>query len=165
MTEFVVKVGTATVVMTGIEFMTYANRYLDAAESLANHFDSDQWFDPLPYQLLCQSLELHLKSFIWLTDKHSRDKIKNKYWHDIVKLWRHSKSRGIAKYCTPTDLRNNTIELVGPYYEARKFTYLDLDMSWEGIPNLRANPKSIPTLLRLCKQLRKSLNEPILNAS
>jgi len=164
-TGIVVEVGIATVVMTGIEFMIYANRYLEAAESLSNQSDSDQWFDPLPYQLLCQSLELHLKSFIWLTDKHSRDKIKNKYRHDIVKLWRHSKSRGIAKFCAPTDLRNKTIELVGPYYKARKFTYLDLSMSWEGIRNLRANPKSIPTLLRLCKRLRKSVDKPILNAS
>jgi len=31
--------------------------------------------------------------------------------------------------------------------------------------NLRANPKSIPTLMRLCKQLRESLKKPILNAS
>ena len=126
MAEIILKVGTATVVMTGIEFMTYANHYLKAAEFLANHSDSDQWFDPLPYQLLCQSLELHLKSFIWLADKLSRKKIKSKYGHDIVKLWRHSKSRGISKFCTPTNLRNTTIELVGPYYKARKFTYLDL---------------------------------------
>lgn len=165
MADIVVKVGTATVVMTGIEFMTNANHYLKAAESLANHSASDQWFDPLPYQLLCQSLELHLKSFIWFTDKPSRQKIRNKYGHDIVKLWRHSKSRGINKFCKPTRLRNATIELVGPYYKERKFTYLDLSMSWKGIPKLRANPKSIPTLIRLCKQLQKSLKKPIPNAS
>ena len=165
MTNVVATIGTATVVMTGIEYMTYANNYLDAAESLINNDSSEQWFDPLPYQLLCQSLELHLKSFIWLTDKHSRDKIKNKYGHDIVKLWRHANTRGIDKYCTSTDLRTKTIELVGPYYKTRKFAYLDLSMSWEGIPKLRSHPKTIGALARLCNRLRKSLNKPILRAS
>lgn len=165
MAGIVVQVGTATLAVTGIQFMLYANRYLEAGESIINNSASDQWFDPLPYQLFCQSLELHLKSFIWLSDKHNQKKIKGKYGHDIVKLWRQSKSRGINKFCVPTDLRNKTIKLVGPYYKARKFTYLDLSMSWEGIPKLRANPKSIPTLLRLCRKLGKSLNKPILNAS
>lgn len=151
--------------MTGVEFMTYANHYLTAAESLAKRTDSGQWFDPLPYQLLCQSLELHLKSFVWFSDKLSRKKIRNKYGHDIVKLWRHCKSRGINQYCTPTKMRDMEIAFVGPYYKARRFAYLDLSMSWEGIPKLRTNPRSIPTLIRLCKQLRKSLRKPILNAS
>ena len=159
------KIEPVTIVMIGVEFMTYGNHYLDAAESLTNHSASEQWFDPLPYQLVCQSLELHLKSFIWLTDKLSRDKIKKDYGHDIVKLWMHSKARGISKFCAPTGLRDRIINLVGPYYKARKFAYLDLSMSWEGIPNLRATPESLPTLMRLCKQLRKSLKKPILDAS
>ncbi|MDP3590065.1 MAG: hypothetical protein Q8R54_05935 [Methylobacter sp.] len=165
MSAIVVQIKPATVVMTGIEFMSYGNRYLDAVESLSNYSESEQWFDPLPYQLLCQSLELFLKSFIWLSDKHSRKTIKNKYGHNIVKLWNHSKSRGIKKYCVPTNLRNDTIELVGPYYKDRKFAYLDLNMSWEGIPKLSANPKSINILMRLCRQLSKSLDKPVLNAS
>ena len=41
-------------VMTGIEFMQYGNHYLDAAEYLYAK-EPDTWFDPLPYQLLCQS--------------------------------------------------------------------------------------------------------------
>ena len=38
-------------------------------------------------------------------------------------------------------------------------------MSWEGIPHLRAHPEARNIIMRLCKQLRKSLNKPILNAS
>lgn len=48
MAQIVVKVGTATVVMTGIEFMTYANRYFDAEEALRGQ-SRDEWFDPIPY--------------------------------------------------------------------------------------------------------------------
>ena len=164
MTDYAIKVEPATIVMTGIEFMTYANRYFDAEEALHGRV-RDEWFDPIPYHLLCQSLELHLKSFIWLTDRLARDRFRRKYGHDIIKLWRHAKDRGITKYCTATQLRNDTINLVGPYYKDRKFGYLDLLMSWEGIPILRANKHVLPTVRRLCKQLQKSLKRPILQAS
>ena len=150
--------------MTGIEFMQYGNHYLAAAEYLLGR-KSDDWFDPLPYQLLCQSLELHLKSFVWLKDSLSRRTVRNKYGHDIEKLWRHAKLRGVARYCSPTPARDSAIALLGPYYRDRKFAYLDLSMSFEGIPKIRARPEARQTILRLCRQFKKSLHKPILNAS
>ena len=150
--------------MTGIEFMQYGNHYLEAAEYLHGR-EPNAWFDPLPYQLLCQSLELHLKSFIWLADRSSRSNIKNKYGHNIEKLWRHAKGRKLSHHCQPTLARDEMISLLGPYYKDRKFAYLDLSMSWEGIPRIRAHPEARPVMTRLCRQLRKSLREPILNAS
>lgn len=150
--------------MTGIEFMQYGNRYLGAAEYLSKR-TTDEWFDPLSYQLLCQSLELHLKSYIWLSDRLSRNKIKNKYGHDIQKLWRHAKQRRISRYCQPTPPRDFAIDLLGPYYKDRRFAYLDLSMSWEGIPRLRAHPEALAVIARLCRRLKQSLRKPILNAS
>jgi hypothetical protein len=164
MPGIVVEIKPATVVMTGIEFMQYGTYYLDAAEYLSAR-DPDAWFDPLPYQLLCQSLELHLKSFIWLIDHLSRKTIRNKYGHDIEKLWLHAKERGISRYCRPTGPRDQTLALLGPYYKDRKFTYLDLSMSWEGIPKIRAHPEARTVMMRLCRQLKKSLHKPILHAS
>lgn len=164
MPGIVVEIKPATVVMTGIEFMQYGNHYLDAAEYLSAR-DPDAWFDPLPYQLLCQSLELHLKSFIWLIDRLSRRTIRNKYGHDIEKLWRHAKEGGISRYCRPTEARDNTLALLGRYYRDRKFAYLDLSMAWEGIPKIRAHPKAKIVMTRLCRQLKKSLRGPILHAS
>ena len=114
----VVQLNPVTVVMTGIEFMQYGNHYLQAAERLPTNPD-ETWFDPLPYQLLCQAFELHMKSFIWLKDQHSRKTIKNKYGHDIEKLWRQSKERGVYRYCKPTISRDETISLLGPYYKGQ----------------------------------------------
>jgi hypothetical protein len=71
--------------MTGVEFMQYGNHYLAAAEYLERR-KSEAWFDPLPYQLLCQSLELHLKSFSWLKDRLGRHLFRHRYGHDIEKL-------------------------------------------------------------------------------
>ena len=160
----VIQVGTATVVMAGIEFLQYGSRYLDAAEYLADR-KPDSWFDPLPYQLICQSLELHLKAFIWLSDGLSRTTMKNKYGHNIEKLWRHAKERKLARYCLPSKARDDAITLLGPYYKDRRFAYLDLSMSWEGIPRIRAHPKALAVMTRLCRRLKKALHKPVLNAS
>lgn len=151
--------------MTGIAFMVYANRYREAAVTLASTTRAKTGFDPTVYFLFCLSLELHLKSFIWLHDRIEKEKIKNKYRHNIEKLWSHSKTRGIEKYAQPTTLRDHVITLVGPYYRKRQFNYLDLEMVFSGYRNLKAEPKVLHTLSRLTNQLGKSLRKPILRAS
>lgn len=160
----VIHVQPATVVVTGIEFMQYGDHYLKAAEYLAGRAPGP-WFDPLPYQLLCQSLELHLKSFIWLSDRLSRKTIKSEYRHDIQKLWSDAKARGLSQYCQPTSLRDATVQMLGPYYKGRQFTYLDLTMSFSGIPKIRAHPGALTVMTRLCRRLSTSLHKPILTAS
>jgi hypothetical protein len=150
--------------MTGIEFFSYATRFLDAAEAL--HRDTYKVpYDAVQLHLLCQSLELYLKAFIWLIDRHSRDKFRSKYGHDLVKLWRHSRSRGIQKYCAITPRRDEIVALVGPYYKARKFVYADISMLVDGIPRLRNNTKALTTLRRLCRRLQKTLKDPVIEAS
>ena len=151
--------------MTGTAFMVYANRYREAAVKLASTTKAKNGFDPVIYFLFCLSLELHLKSYIWLHDQIGTEKIRTKYRHDIEKLWSHAKSKGIAKFAQPTTLRERVIKLVGPYYRDRQFNYLDLKMVFGGYKNLKAESKVLPTLSRLTDQLGKSLREPILHVS
>ena len=146
MTNVVIKPKTAHVNMTGTAFMVYANRYREAAVALTSTTRTKNGFDPAVYFLFCLSLELHLKSFIWLHDRTGKEIIKNKYRHNIEKLWRHSKIRGIGKYAQPTTLRDHVITLVGPCYRKRQFNYLDLEMVFSGYKNLKAEPKILPTL-------------------
>ena len=164
MARHVIQVPTTTIVMTGAEFMIYAKRYFEAAEAL-RRLPSRTSFDPIPYHLLCQSLELHLKSFIWLIDRLPRNNFKSQYGHDIVELWCDAKDRKIKKYCAPTARRDEVIKLVGPYYKNRQFAYLDLPMAFKGMRKLRENKLVIPTLYKLCKQLGKSLRRPMLAAN
>ena len=115
--------------------------------------------------MLCQSLELHLKSFIWLVDRIGRDRFRRKYGHDIEKLWRHAKAKGIRKYVGATKLRDSVIALLGPYYKRRQFTYLDLDMAFWGVKNQKRETRAVATLSRLTGQLAQTLRDPILAAS
>lgn len=134
-----------------------ANRYREAALAWLPTSRRADRFDPVSYYLLCLSLELHLKSYIWLHDQIGHQKLKKKYGHNIEKLWHHSKTRGIKKYARTTPLRDRVISLVGPYYRNRQFNYLDLDMVFSGFNNLKFEPKALPTLSRLTGQLGKSL--------
>ena len=66
MTDIRIQAETAHLDMTGTAFMVYANRYQDAAVRYLSVKRDVPGFDPVPYYLLCQSLELHLKSYVWL---------------------------------------------------------------------------------------------------
>ena len=165
MANIVLKPESLTIIITGVYFRKYAVRYQEAAVQALSSCVTKEPFDPIPYQLFCQSLELHLKSYIWIKEKYGRDKFRKKYGHDIVKLWRHSKDRGIQKYIKLTPLRERVINLVGPYYKARKFCYLDIDMVYDGYKDIKSEPKSLQTLKRLTLQLCNSLRRPLYDAS
>lgn len=161
----VVQAGTAHIDMTGVAFMTYAQRYREAAIKVLINNNQEIGFDPALYQLLAQSLELHLKSYIWLVDKISWKKIKSNYGHNIQKLWSDSKDLGIDKFAKVTPLRDRVISLINKYYHKRRFCYLDMEMIFKGFKDLDSEPKAINTLLRLTLQLKKSLRDPILKSS
>lgn len=164
MANMVTKPETGGFTLDGLGFLLYAHRYYEAAEVLRKG-GSRKFGDPLQYHLLCQSLELNLKAFIWLVDRPSGDRFKNYYKHKLVKLWEDSKAKGIRKYCALTPLRDQTIALVGPYYRERQFAYLDVEMLTKGFPELEKNKKVIPTLRGLCKQLLNGLTRTVGAAS
>ena len=165
MSGTVIKAKSAYVIITGTNFIVYANRYHEAALKCLPSPKHVREFDPVPYYLLCQSLELHLKSFIWLKDRVSTDVLKRTYGHNLEKLWTEAKKRGIDRYAKTTNLRNRVISLVSPYYQDRKLNYLDLDMIFNGYKDLKSEKKTILTLKRLTQQLGNSLRQPILQAS
>jgi HEPN domain-containing protein len=148
--------------ITGVTFLTYARKYLSAAESLAS---SGPGFDPVVFHLLCQAVELYLKAFIWLKEGSSAGTIKAQYGHDLQKLWRHSKSRGLQRYATVTPRRELALQLVAPYYGKRQFAYCDLDMILSGYSRLSRERHTLPTLKGLARRLEKTLRRPVLAAS
>jgi hypothetical protein len=148
--------------LTGTRFMVYANRYREAGLTWLTIDQRTDGFDPVVYYLFCLSLELHLKSFIWLKDRISSERIKKTYRHDLERLWKAARARGINKYASATQLRDHVVALVGPYYKKRQFNYLVLEMVFNGYRDLKAEPRIIPTLSRLTGQMSRSFRDPIL---
>lgn len=75
MPSLVLNAKPAIITINGVVFTTYANRYLVAGVLAMNDKNLDGKFDPIPYQLLCQSFELRLKAYIWLTENKSNSSI------------------------------------------------------------------------------------------
>ena len=151
----------ATLDVSGVALLVYADRYLDAAQRLTPAISADR-FDPVSFQLYCQSIELFLKAYIWSQDENIRlASIRRKYGHNLVRLWSDAQERGIGNYARCTPLRDEVISLVGPYYKDRRFCYMDIGMALGGYKKLRSNPRALATLRRLGLQLSRSLRTPV----
>ncbi|HET8759865.1 MAG TPA: hypothetical protein VFN94_02280, partial [Nitrospiria bacterium] len=160
-----VQVGTAHLDTTGMSLMQYARHYRAAGLLCVSKATKISGFDPVPYQLLCQSLELQLKAHIWLVDRLRRDQLRDKYRHNLEKLWADAKSKRISQYASPTPLREAVIALVAPYYRQRQFNYLDIDMMFRGYKSLKAKPKALSCLARLTGCLDRTMYQSIVKAS
>lgn len=145
---------------TGTYFNDYARKYRCAAvassELVLN--ETNKSLDIVSLQLLCQSLELHLKFFIWYTDDKDSKAIKKQYGHNIGKLWEHGKEKDLLNFVAVTDLMDKAVEIVSPYYKDKQFCYLDCEMSHEGQDELRRHPNLVEVLLELTKLLEDSLS-------
>jgi hypothetical protein len=165
MTSVEIQVAPITVVITGVNFRNYAIRYHRAVEVYLDTEEEKLPFDPIPYQLVCQSIELHLKSFIWMKEKYGRNAIKDKYGHSIIKLWQDCKEKNLNEYIKYGCQENSAIERIGNEYKKRQFCYLDLDMTHDVFPILKSKPEIMETLIDLSKQLGEKLKGPLYDAS
>ena len=141
--------------------MAQARIYRDAARRLLRTSRKLSHFDPVPYFLLCQSLELHLKAYVGVTDSLSLKTLKDDYGHKLPKLWKHAQDRGLGQYVWPTKDRNDVIALIGPIYSDRRLNYLDLGMMFRDNNVIRADKRVIPTLLRLTDAIDRKLSRQL----
>jgi hypothetical protein len=151
--------------ITGIAFFTYANRYADAANRLLDVPSRVEGFDPVPIFLLCQSLELHLKGYLWLKTGISSMDLKMKYGHDLNKLWKDAKAEGLNAYAKVTPQRDTAIKFLALYYKDRKLNYFDLEMFVVGSQTLKGAKAELSTVKKLCRRLESALRNPILKAT
>lgn len=165
MENVVLQIESSTIVVTGVNFRNYAIRYHRAAQIYLETEEEKLSFDPIPYQLICQSIELHLKSFIWMKEKYGRNRFKDEYGHNLIKLWNDCKERDINEYIEYSRIENSAIEQIGNEYKRRQFCYLDLDMTYDVFPVLTSKPKILETLIHLSKQLGEKLKGPLYEAS
>jgi hypothetical protein len=137
----VVQVGTATVRMSPVGFALYAEEFLKAGESIPEHSQArgNTTFTPVPYYLFCRALELILKAFL-LAKHRTLDELKNRYRHDLEKLWREANQLALSEVvgtCAPffeADLAS-----VNSYYKGKAFEYFDFRRwakGYEGLPPL-----------------------------
>lgn len=143
--------------VSGIALFAYGRIYRDAGRRLRRKPPPNEWPSPVPYFLLCQSLELYLKGYLWRFAYLGRETLKRKYGHNVLKLWEDAQTHGLGKYVRATRDRNEVIALVGPVYRDRRLNYLDLNLLFAGYKAIHDDARVIPTLLRLTRRLDTSL--------
>lgn len=119
--------------ITPLVLHRFAQEYL----SLVKITEKETPFSPVPYFLVCRSIELSLKAFLRVKDIPVRNlKKKGMYGHDLVTLLDGAKDSGIG-ICAPiTENIEIEIRKANEYYCKKEFEYYETLRVIKGYPGL-----------------------------
>jgi hypothetical protein len=116
----VIQVGTAHLFITPLGFHTYATDFLMAARELK----APVHFSPVPYYLLCRSIELSLKSYLLGTGV-TKKTLKKKLGHDLEKILKRAKKERLSDLVQLTVVQEKCLEKANKYYASKGFEYFE----------------------------------------
>jgi len=134
----VIQVGTATVRMSPVGFALYAEEFYIAAVSIPQQSRArgNTSFTPVPYYLLCRALELILKAFL-LAEYRTLDELKQRYGHDLEKLWHEAIKHGLSEVVIETSSNfSSDLSKANSYYKGKAFEYFDFSRWAHGYKDL-----------------------------
>jgi hypothetical protein len=153
--SIVIKAGPILVNLSPFGFHRYAKEFMSADES----FDAGDKFSPVPYYLVCRSIELSLKAFLLLRNVE-KDKLKQKIGHNLNKALRKAKELNIQEFLSIFSEDEENINKANKYYERKGFEYffvVDAVTGYKDLPDLEM-------LRSLSTRLVNELYEPCLHA-
>lgn len=118
----------------------------------------DAGFSPVPYYLICRSIELSLKSFL-LARGVRRSELKLKLRHDLMKLLEKAESLCLKRHVRVSREERKVLQDANSFYVTKKFEYFE-DLSVFYITNL----PSLDVLSKLAKRLAEKLEAVCLRA-
>lgn len=124
----VVQVGTATVRMRPVGFALYAEEFFIAGASIPKDSKArgNTTFTPVPYYLFCRSLELVLKAYLLAENVVSEEILKERFGHDLEKLWIKAKDHGIERVLGANAPHFEAdLTSANAYYRSKVFEYFD----------------------------------------
>lgn len=141
--------------ITPFGFHRYAQEFLRAEET----FQTTDNFSPVPYYLLCRSIELSLKAYLLL--KGSKKKyLKKRIGHNLKKLLMKVEELNIREIITISIEESDNILKANVYYEKKGFEYffvIDAVTGYKELPD-------VELLRSLSTRLVDKLYQPCLNA-
>lgn len=153
-----IQVKPAKINMSPIGFYMYGKHYLEASKRVRKPKGK---YSPVPYYLVCQSIELFLKAWLSAHGVSIRTLRKKDWGHNLVRLLNESESRDLASIVKITESRVSNIRLATEYYDnSKKFNYADLGIALKGYPNL----PDLVILKRFALSLEKSSYEKVIRA-
>jgi hypothetical protein len=128
-----VYVGGVEVKITPIGLHRFAQEYL----SIVKIPEKETPFSPVPYFLVCRSIELSLKAYLRVKDiSMSNLRKKGAYGHDLEKLLNGAKDLGIDKCVPITKKIEKEIRKANEYYDKKEFEYYEALRGFKGYTDL-----------------------------
>lgn len=143
-------------------FWMYATQFADAERRLPRQHrypPKRGAFSPVPYYLLCRTIELLFKSYL-LTKGWKKQGLR-RLGHDLPKALKACNSSGLGNLVTLTNLEKTALNNTQEYYRDKALEYFEVDKAvraYAGLP-------SLPALRRIVKKLTKAVEEPCRNAA
>jgi len=125
--------GSVVIKITPISLHRFAQEYL----SIVKIPEKETPFSPVPYFLVCRSIELSLKAFLRVKNiPVSKLRKKGKYGHDLETLLNNAKDLGIDR-CVPfTKNIEKEIRKANEYYNNKEFEDYDALRGMKGYTDL-----------------------------
>lgn len=140
----------AKIRITPTGFHMYAEQFLAADQSS----QQGKGFSPVPYYLVCRSIELTLKAFL-LAERAPIDEIKRKIGHNLVKALDKAKAKGLGNLVNVDANVEKEIENANHYYKNKEFEYFEFDRMVTGYPRLPDLETLRPFAAELVDKLRQ----------
>lgn len=158
MDKIVIKVPPFELFISPMGFHRYASDFLGAAKGI----EIKNEFSPVPYYLVCRSLELSLKAFL-LAKGVSKEKLKDRrsLGHDLEKVLGKAISLGIDEFVSLLPSYKVELAKANKYYASKGFEYFKIVKAATGYRDL----PEINVLSDFATHLVDKLNEVCLKAS
>ena len=98
----------------------YAADFLSAAQAFPS---PNGRFSPVRHYLICHSIELALKAFLFTAGYNRKDR--KKLSHDLVKALNAAEENGLGEHFQITETERQALEKVSRLYQGKEFEYFE----------------------------------------
>lgn len=105
-----------------IGFLRFSKEFKAAAKTLGQKGPQEHLYGSVPHYLLCHALELLLKAYLKTVGQNDHD-LKT-YGHNLEKLLREAKNKGLDKHVSLIKSEVRVISKINPYYKEKQLEYL-----------------------------------------
>jgi len=127
-----IKVPTMVLHISPLGFHRYASEFLRATKD----FKINDGFSPVPYYLICRSLELALKAFLLAKGVPQKRLKERNLGHDLEKVLKKAISMGLDKVLSITPQHEEELKKANNYYASKGFEYFKVIRAMTGYRDL-----------------------------
>lgn len=118
--EIILQASNVVANVDGYWLRNYAADFLAAAQAFQA---PENRFSPVPYYLICHSIELALKAFLFTAGYKKKDR--KKLNHDLEKALEAAEENGLAQYIKISKKERKSIKKANKLYLRKEFEYVE----------------------------------------